>query len=99
MYKDPYGFNGLDYISLCDYDKRDLHHEDMPLYNAFYSYVKESLSLMFPKEKIKAIKPQMVDFVGISDKGLDKMLQLGLSEEQRYSDLYDEVQVKDKIPL
>ena len=27
------------------------------------------------------------------------MLELGLSENERYSDLYDEVQVKDRIPL
>ena len=27
------------------------------------------------------------------------MLELGLSKKNRYSDLYDEVQVKDEIPL
>ena len=99
MNNDPYGFNGIDYISLCDYEKRNLHHEGMPDYTAYYSYIRESLSLMFPKDKIKVIKPQMVDFIGLSKSGLERMLELGLSKEKRYSDLYDEVQVKDIVPL
>lgn len=99
MNNDPYGFNGIDYISLCDYEKRNLHHKGMPDYTAYYSYIRESLSLMFPKDKIEVIKPKMVDFIGLSKSGLDRMLELGLSKEQRYSDLYDEVQVKDIVPL
>lgn len=99
MYRDPYGFNGLDYISLCDYDKRNIHHEGLPNYTAYISYIRESLSLIIPKDKITAIKPQIVDFIGICEENIETMLELGLSENERYSDLYDEVQVKDRIPL
>lgn len=99
MNNDPYGFNGIDYISLCDYEKRNLHHEGMPDYTAYYSYIRKSLSLMFPKDKIEVIKPQIVDFIGLSQLGQERMLKLGLSTKKRYSDLYDEVQVKDIVPL
>lgn len=98
-YRDPYGFNGLDYISLCDYDRRNMHHERFPNYTAFKTYVTESLSIVFPKDKITVIKPQMVDFIGAEHKNLKTMEELGLSPNKRYSDLYDEVQVKDSVPL
>ena len=97
--RDTYGFNGLDYISLCDYDKRNICHPGLPEYTAFNSYIRESLSLMFPKESIKTITPEVVDYIGLSDEEEEKMYQLGLSKNKRYSDFYDEVQVKNKIAL
>lgn len=95
--KDSYGFNGLDYISLCDYDKRQLLHPIVKDYNAYYLYIIASLSIMFPKDKLQVIIPEQVNFIGIDNQ--EKMEELGFSNKKRYSDLLDEVQVKDEIPL
>ena len=94
---DAYGFNGLDYISICDYDKRNLLHPRLKDYNSYYLYIKASLSIMFPKDKLKVIIPEQVNFIGTENP--EKMKKLGLSNKKRYSDLLDEVQVKDKVPL
>ena len=94
---EAYGFNGLDYISLCDYAKRNQCHEGIPNYTSFNSYIRESLSLIFPAEKLDVIETQIVE---MSEHEVHpKMKELGLSTERRYSDFYDEVQVKDRIPL
>jgi len=93
------GFNGMDYISLCDYQKRDMYHENHHQYTAFDSYIRGSLSLAFPKEKLSLINPYITGIINTSKKGYNRMVQLGMIEEVRYSDLYDEVQVKNKISL
>ena len=81
-------FNGMDYISLCDYEKNGIHILDNS--NAFENYVRYSLSLIFPKDKLKVIEPEIVDLV--SD--YETISKYGLSEVKRYTDLPDEVQVK-----
>lgn len=95
------GFNGRDYVSLCDYDKRNDYKKFMGKYNAFYIYVRYSLSLAFPKDKISVIKPKVLDGVYVRDsKGYAEMEKIGKSKsEKRCTDMPDEVQVKDKVSL
>ena len=89
-------FNGQDYISLCDYEKRDL---PSPVgANAFEGYVRCSLSLIFPKDRFEVITPEMVT-VPYNNKYYETIKLYGMSETTRYSDMPDEVQVKDKISL
>ena len=59
------GFNGMDYISLCDYQKRDLCHTDHPCYTSFDGYVKQSLSLVFPKSELSVINPYIISIIFI----------------------------------
>lgn len=89
-------FNGLDYISLCDYSKRNNHF--LGEINSFEAYIKYSLSLMFPKEKLTLIIPEMIDITSRGDY-YTNMKILGLTSTKRYSDMADEVQVKDSISL
>ena len=102
--KNSTSFAGLDYISLCDYEKRKHFNGKVPFYiqnyNSYNSYILKSLALCFDKEKLDAIEPIMVDYVGTlsNGEGYKIMKEYGLKEE-RYSDLADEVQIKDKVSL
>lgn len=89
-------FNGMDYISLCDYQKRFDKINTMD--NAYEAYIKYSLSLIFPKDKVDVIIPQIID-IKYTDNYYGKMKELGLSTNERYSDMPDEVQVKDRLSL
>ena len=79
-------FSGLDYISLSDYEKRDICNKEQAGYNTFNGYARDGISFAFPHENLDVIEPEL-------------MTKLGLSEEGRYSDLPDEVQVKDRVSL
>ena len=89
-------FNGLDYISLCDYSKRKMHF--LGEINSYEAYIKYSLSLLFPKEKLPLIVPEMIDIASRGDY-YTNMKTLGLTSKKRFSDMADEVQVKDSISL
>lgn len=94
------GFNGHDYVSLCDYAKRNNYKSFMGKYNAYHTYVRYSLSLAFPKDKLNIIKPKVLNGVYIRDsKGYNEMEKLGKSRKERCTDMPDEVQVKDKVSL
>lgn len=94
------GFNGRDYVSLCDYAKRNNYKSFMGKYNAYHTYVRYSLSLAFPKDKLSVIKPKVLDGIYIRDlKGYEEMEKLGKSKIRRCTDMPDEVQVKDKVSL
>lgn len=94
------GFNGRDYVSLCDYDKRNDYKKFMGKYNAFHTYVRYSLSLAFPKDKLDVIEPKVLNGVYIRDsKGYAEMEKIGKSKSERCTDMPDEVQVKDKVSL
>ena len=93
------GFNGMDYISLCNYRKRNIHPFNHPEYTSYDGYIKESISLMFPKDKLSIINPFILEPIKKNKKGYNRMANLGLNEYIRYSDLPDEVQVKDEISL
>lgn len=94
-----YSFAGDDYISLCDYEKRFFVQTEDNFYNAYYGYILNSLSLMFYKDSIKAVEPTIVGISNRNWSGYLKMQKLGNSEGTRYSDMPDEVQVKDCIAL
>jgi hypothetical protein len=84
-------FNGMDYISLCDLT---MEHDE---YSAYNMYTKRGLSLIFNK-KLPVIKPSIVNMrIGDIIFGNDAH-ELGMGEK-RYSDLADEVQVRDSISL
>lgn len=93
------GFNGLDYISICDYEKRNIIHPDVPDYTAYNLFIRESLSIIFPKGKFEVITPKILKLDEELDKKTYDETSLGTSSKERYSDIYDEVQAQDKIPL
>lgn len=100
--KTSYGFNGLDYISLCDYSKKDIYNTGSnKKYNAYSTYISGSISICFDKDKIedKIIVPTIVDVCTNNLSGFAYMQKLGLSNDERYSDYPDEVQVKDSLSL
>ncbi len=92
------GFNGLDYISLCDYQKRHSIEEYKRIYSAYYSYVRYGITLAFEKNKIEVLTPTFLDNFNYNKKGYDLMEKLGNSS-LRFTDLIDEVQAKDKVLL
>ncbi len=99
------GFNGGDYISLCDYEKKDIYN-NQEYYNSFYAYVLNSIALGFPKGQFEVIEPEVIERLygeGVRAnqymKHFEIMRELGLSEEARYTDLPDEVQHKGCLSL
>jgi hypothetical protein len=92
------GFGGVDYICLCDYELKDVFNEGRKRYNSYYQYICNSLSIAFKKGSIDVIKPTIIDNCTLSLDGYRCMKYLG-EQLERYSDLPDEVQVKDEIPL
>ena len=97
------GWNGIDYISLCDYRRRNNrpygNNQFLRGYTAYNAYIKTSLSFILTKNKISAIKPQLVEPIIFDWDSHYIMYELGNSTNGRYSDLPDEVQVKDRIPF
>lgn len=94
-----YNFAGPHYISLCDYDKRFLGHFEDPTYNSYNSYIRHYLSLMFNAVDVKAVIPEIVNISNKDKAGFMRMERLGRNKEHRYSDMVDEVQVKDILSL
>lgn len=93
-------FNGLDYISLCDYEKRTIENSDRQMYNAYYAYIMYSMALMFPKDNIDAINPIYINKALAGNRLFEYLMhKCGNSKNQRFSDYPDEVQVKNKISL
>lgn len=92
----PTYFNGMDYISLCDYEKRNILSSDG--FNSYEEYIRYSLALIFPKNKLKVIVPKIINIEYNKDY-FRKMQILGMSDDERFSDLPDEVQVKDRVSL
>lgn len=93
-------FNGLDYISLCDYEKRILENSDRDMYNAYYAYIMYSMALIFPKGEFDVIEPKYINKALAGNKFYEFLMhKFGASKGKRYSDYPDEVQVKDKISL
>lgn len=97
------GWNGLDYISLCDYQNRNASpYENNPFYigyTAYKSFICNSLTLIFEKKGLTVVKPELVAPSIFSWDTLEEMRILGNHPTKRYSDLPDEVQIKDKISL
>lgn len=84
-------FNGMDYVSLCDLSKKGMD------YSAYNMYVNRGLSFLFNKD-MEVIIPTVINTRIDSYSFFGDAHMLGLGKE-RYSDLKDEVQVKDKVSL
>lgn len=93
-FEKSYGYNGLDYISLCK--KEDNKEYVTRRKNSFNGYIKGNFCFIISDE-IDALKTEY--------KNCDNMtyeeLQIFLSEhsDTRYSDMFDEWQVRDSISL
>ena len=92
-------FCGLDYISLSDYEKRFVSNREKYHYNGYYAYVRNGLSLTFPQDKIDVIEPIIIGVCTKTSRDFEYMSLLGMDKENRYTDLPDEVQVKDSLSL
>lgn len=93
------GYNGIDRISLCDYDTgievmSEFYH---PL-TSYEMFINQSLSFIFPKKNINAIFPIIVSN-NISEEELFELQTDPQFEGEYFTDLPDEVQVKDKLSL
>lgn len=97
--RDNTNFSGLDYISLSDYELRFSSNEGRRHYNSFYGYASSGISLAFPKDKIEVIKPTIISICSDNRRGFEAMRTLGMCEDERFSDLPDEVQVKNRLSL
>ena len=93
------GFNGLDYISLCDYEKRTLENGSRDMYNAYYAYIYNNLALAFSKNRFDVITPKYIDHALAGSKFGHYVMKKCGNSKKRYSDYPDEVQVRDKIDL
>jgi hypothetical protein len=97
------GWNGLDYISLCDFECTTNVPRDnaaiLSEYNAYKTYIINSISFIISKEGINAIKPIIVPPIIFDYNLMYEMTYLGNSKKSRYSDLFDEVHVKNQISL
>ena len=92
-------FSGRDYISLCDYERKNRGKGFRKTYNAYYQYAVFDPSIMLPKDEIEVIEPIILPkMIAFYSGALSVMRELGMSEE-RYTDLEDEVQVKDRIDI
>lgn len=91
-------FSGLDYISLCDYEKKNLVPKTDKYYNAYNVFVRYGITFAFPKDAIEIIKPKI--YIVQNDYLFNKKMMKYMGNfEERYSDFLDEVQTKDRISL
>lgn len=95
---EPRGYAGVDYISLCDYEKRNMHPLGHERYNSYYQYIRYGISLAFDKKGIEVINPTIVKMYDDIMMNYYKMMEYA-KKEGRYSDYVDEVQVKDELSL
>ena len=97
------GWNGLDYISICDYSKRNAptfeNREYYKGYNAYELFIKNSIAFILEKEGIEGITPTLMPPAVFDYDSLEEMRILGNHPTKRFSDLPDEIQVKDEISL
>lgn len=97
------GWNGMDYISLCDYSRKNNspynNDENYKDYTSFEIYIRDSLSFIFSKDDIKTIDTVLKPPLEYNLKSISEMIELGNHPTKRFSDYPDEVQVKNKISL
>ena len=80
-------FNGINYISLCDLK---MNHDG---HSAYDMYIKRGLSLLLDRD-IPVVKPTLIDQSDYTYYNMKVFLG-----KECYTNLIDEVQVKDKISL
>ena len=94
------GFNRLDYISVCnkcsdkEYEK---YKKRLKYYVDAYSMFIEDRFCFIISDEITAIKTEYLEHYSFSRYQLNKYIDE--HPETRYSDMIDEYQVKDSIPL
>ena len=93
-------FCGPDFISLCDYEKRDIGFPDKHgIYNGFNSYCINDPCIVFPKGVFEVYEtvtlPKRIDKYPDYKSFLKECGESSI----RYSDLCDEVQAMDRILL
>lgn len=89
------GFNGPDHVSVCtkELDEEYGKHSN----NAFYNYVQNSICFIISSE-LEAIKPEIIEN---ADKW-NRFELIGYMNSKpgvRFSDMFDEWQIKDCVPL
>lgn len=90
-----FGFNGDDYISICSKED-EKEYSKYPI-NAYDRYISNSFCFII-SDDIPAIKVRYIEVYNDFDFEtiLERMIE---KPEQRYSDMFDEWQVKDEINL
>lgn len=89
-----YGFNGLDYISVCN----KLPKEEYKKYymNTYENYIKHNFCFIISDE-IETIKTEFLDITLHALKEIHE--HVVAHPDIRYSDMIDEYQIKDSIPF
>lgn len=90
-----HGYNGLDYISVCAREKFYKYWKKEE--SAFNLFIKNNFCFILSSE-IPVIKPEYINYNNFIHYS-DLVDYLNSFPEQQFSDLFDEWQVKDEIPL
>lgn len=90
-----HGYNGLDYISVCSREKfyKYWNKEE----SAFNIFIKNNFCFIFSGE-VSAVKTLYLDYDRFAHYD-DLVEYMDIFSGQRFSDLFDEWQVRDEIPL
>ena len=99
---DKIGYNGLEYISICDFTKiNDVYNKKKICinYNAFSYHIKRSLTLALSKENIETVKPILLEPYFIKRRSEREILFLINKSTRKFSDYPDELMVKNRISL
>lgn len=90
------GYNGSDYISLCKKENDYMYNQINDNINAYEDYIYSNFCFI-ASDEINAIKTKKFDIKG---KYVSYMQFYSLAQgDIRYSDMFDEWQVKDKINM
>ncbi len=83
------GYNGLEYVSVCKKESESDYYKNKM--NAFYNFVQSSFCFVI-SDDVEAQKTEIPNFAPNHE-------LLENKESIRYSDLFDEWQVREQIPL
>lgn len=86
-------FNGLDYISLCK-KEADFMYEDGKT-NSYDNYIKNSFCFIISD----SIDAKKCNYIDISKCSSEQMKKISGNQDIRYSDMFDEWQVKNSISI
>lgn len=99
---DKIGYNGLNYISICDPTKINEVYNKKKIcinYNAFSYHIKRSLTLALSKENIETVKPILLEPNFMRRKSDKEIIYLINKPNRKFSDYPDELMVKNRISL
>lgn len=89
------GYNGDDYVSLCRKEENEKYREYPS--SSFYTYIHDNFCFIISDE-VDAIKTEYLNRYDFNNV-LDIQDYIIEHEPERFSDMFDEWQVKDEIPL